>query len=66
MNARVAPPAGAQRVEMVDGRIFWSTDKWETAWLTTPAGKVRQLQGEQADFARFLAVSQSSWSGDAM
>ena len=65
--------AAREAVEMVDGRLYWSDDNWETVWkrrathwadgfAKTPSTKVT---GREADFARFLAVSQASWSGNA-
>jgi len=52
-------PAGAETVEMVDGRIYYSTDKWHTVYLVKPDGKARKLSGKEADLARFLAISKS-------
>lgn len=55
-------PKGAETVEMVDGRVYYSTDNWQAIWLIRPhyevATKVRDRR--KADLIRFLAVSQSS------
>lgn len=59
------PPQGAETVEMVDGRLFWSLDRWATIYEITRSGRGRQVPVEKADLVRFLAVSQSSWAGDA-
>ena len=60
-------PKGAETVEMVDGRVYYSTDNWATVWVTTiveitPPGvaRARRVTGRAADLARFLAVAQSS------
>ena len=53
------PPAEAETVQTVDGRIFWSRDNWATVYLIQ-RGKQRKLGGKEADLARFLAVAQSS------
>ena len=52
-------PAGAKTVEMVDGRIYYSTDGWHTVYLVKD-GKARKLTGKQADLARFLAIKQDN------
>ncbi|MCZ8545040.1 hypothetical protein OOJ09_12675 [Mesorhizobium qingshengii] len=52
-------PAGAEKVEMVDGRVYYSTDNWHTVYLVKD-GKARKLNGKEADLARFLAISQGS------
>ncbi|WP_189343657.1 MULTISPECIES: hypothetical protein [unclassified Mesorhizobium] len=52
-------PAGAETVEMVDGRVYYSTDGWHTVYLWKD-GKARKLPKKQADLARFLAISQGS------
>ncbi len=50
-------PAGAETVEMVDGRLYYSLDQWHTVYIVE-RGKVRKLTGrEEADLARFLAIS---------
>lgn len=48
-------PAGAARVEMVDGRVYYSTDGWQTVYRVKD-GKVRKVTGKEADLARFLAI----------
>ena len=55
-------PKGAETVEMVDGRVYYSTDSWATVYVVAPGGKARRITGRAADLARFLAVSQSSAS----
>ncbi|WP_292562478.1 hypothetical protein [Mesorhizobium sp.] len=52
-------PAGAEKVEMVDGRVYYSTDGWHTVYLVKD-GKARKLTGKQADLARFIAISANS------
>lgn len=50
-------PPDAQVVEMVDGRVFYSTDRWESVYLiSAPGKKARRISGRQADLARFLAI----------
>ncbi len=53
------PPPNAETVETIDGRVFYSTDKWQTVFLIS-AGKRRKVTGDEADRARYLAVAQSS------
>lgn len=61
--------ASRETVEMVDGRIYYSDDNWETVWKKRLGGLGggRPAIGKEADLARFLAVSQSSaspnWKG---
>jgi hypothetical protein len=60
------PPKGAETIEMVDGRIFFSRDNWQTTYVIKPGSdRARKVPRRQADLVRFLAVSQSSWAGDA-
>ena len=59
------PPIGADVVEMADHRVYWSTDNWQTATMISRHGNVRKLTGHDLDLARFLAVSKSSWAGNA-
>lgn len=61
------PPAGAEVVEMVDGRVFWSRDGWRTIYRIKPDDDRSRLvrNPRAADHVRFLAVSQSSWAGNA-
>lgn len=58
---------GAEMIEMVDGRVFFSRDNWQTIFLIPEAGsKPRKVTDRRkADLVRFLAVSQSSWAGNA-
>lgn len=49
-------PKGAESVETIDGRIFFSTDKWKTVFLIRRGGRPRQVTGEVADLGRFLAI----------
>lgn len=53
------PPSGAETVETIDGRLFYSTDAWRTVYIIV-AGKRRKVTGPEADLARFLAAAQSS------
>lgn len=66
------PVTKREAVEMVDGRVYFSDDGWQTVWkrrashwsddfAKQPSIKVT---GKEADFARYLAASQASWSGD--
>jgi len=57
-KGRREPPR--ERVEMVDGRVYFTYDHWTTVFVKSPSGKVRVLTGKDADLARFLAVAQSS------
>ena len=41
---------------MVDGRVYYSTDNWHTVYVIE-RGKTRQLEGEEADLARFIAFN---------
>ncbi|MBZ9856721.1 hypothetical protein LB566_23295 [Mesorhizobium sp. CA13] len=51
-------PAQAAKVEMVDGRVYYSTDDWHTVFIVEPGrAKARKLSGEEADLARFLALN---------
>lgn len=52
-------------VEMVDGRVYFSGDNWQTAMLVDDEGHMYRLTGDDLNLARFLAVSQSSWAGNA-
>lgn len=49
-----------ETVEMVDGRVFYSDDNWQTVYLIRPSGKTKLLTGKEADLVRFIAVAQSS------
>lgn len=60
-----AVPREAETIEMVDGRVYWSTDKWQSAALIDRYGKVCKLEGQSLHHAQFLAVSQASWAGNA-
>jgi hypothetical protein len=60
----MAKPA-RETVEMIDGRTYASTDNWQTATVATRGGRPRPLAGKALELARFLAISQSSWRGDA-
>lgn len=60
-----APAKTSDVVEMADHRRYVTTDNWQTAVLVDRSGRRRKLAGADLDFARFLAVAQSSWQGDA-
>lgn len=51
-------------VEMVDGRVYFSTDSWATVWQSRGLGRSHRkvLDKAEADLVRFIAVSQSSAS----
>jgi hypothetical protein len=42
-----------QTIEMLDGRIYTSTDGWHTIWLK---GRRRPVAKAEADLVRFLAA----------
>lgn len=65
MTGYPKPPRGAEVVEMADHRIYFSLDNWQSASLIDSYGKVWKLEGVSLHHAQFLAVSQSSWSGNA-
>ena len=48
-----------EEVEMLDGRVFFSTDNWETVYLKR-GGRVRLVIGSEADLARYLAIAHAS------
>lgn len=56
-----------EQVETIMGVVYWSDDNWETVHKLniSGGGGSRQVKGKEADLARFLAVSQSSWQGNA-
>jgi hypothetical protein len=58
----VKPPRDAEVIEMADHRVYFSTDKWQTATLIDAYGKARKLTGQALHHAQFLAVTQSSAS----
>lgn len=63
-----AAKASRETVEMVDGRIYYSDDNWQTIYRKHRRDRLRifpVLDKQEADLARFLAVSQSSWQGNA-
>ena len=45
--------------------MFVSDDNWQTVFLQVSPGVLEQVIGKEADLVRFLAVSQSSWQGNA-
>lgn len=50
-------------VEMLDGRIFWTRDNWQTIAATHRGNRSRTrmvTDKDEADLVRFIAVSQSS------
>jgi hypothetical protein len=56
-------PKGAETVEMVDGRVYFSTDNWATVYRLWRGNSHRWrivTDKQEADLARFLAVAQSS------
>lgn len=51
------------QVEMVDGRVYSTTDGWETVYVSQRGGKKRKVTDkDEADLARYLAIAQSSAS----
>jgi hypothetical protein len=53
-------------VELVDGRVYYSDDNWEHVWRREQIETANSchvtdylITGEEADFARFLAVTQA-------
>ena len=55
------PSGQRDEIEMLDGRVFFSTDNWVTVYLKQD-GRVRLVTGTKADLARYLAVAASSAS----
>ena len=52
-----------ETVEMLDGRVYLSDDKWETVWLRQRGStKLRLLPKEEADLGRYYAVCAASAS----
>lgn len=53
-----------QQVEMLDGRVFFSHDNWETVWQARGDKNGRShrkiLDKEEADMVRFIAICQAS------
>jgi hypothetical protein len=48
-------------VEMVDGRVYLTTDNWQTIFMKQRGDdRIRRVPAKQLDFVRFLAVAQSS------
>lgn len=58
-----------ETVEMADHRKYFSDDGWKTVWQARgmPNGSSHRkvLDSNEADFVRYIVVSQSSWQGDA-
>ena len=52
-------PTNAETIEMLDGRVFFSTDTWVTVFVAKPGEQLRKVTGRAADVARFLAVAQA-------
>lgn len=55
------PSGKREEIEMLDGRVFFSTDNWETVYLKRD-GRIRLVIGTEADLARYFAVAASSAS----
>lgn len=50
-----------ERLEMLDGRVFYSDDGWLTVWQFRGADQSpRRVRGKEADKVRFLVIAQSS------
>ena len=48
-----------ETVEMVDGRIYFSDDNWETVWKMRRGTSHRIVKDKaEADLARYLAITQ--------
>jgi len=47
-----------EEVEMVDGRVYYSDDNWQTVYKAALGGLGggRPVKGKEADLARFLAM----------
>ena len=52
-------PAERQTIEMLDGRVYWSTDGWQTVWQRRVTGLHRRVTGKEADLVRLLAAHQA-------
>lgn len=53
------PKRKRETVEMVDGRVYFSDDGWETVWRVQRSGRMtrsRLADKDEADLARFLAM----------
>lgn len=55
-----------EQVEMLDGRVFFSSDGWQTVWQSRGLGRSHRkvLDKEEADLVRFIAIAQTRASAD--
>jgi len=58
MKRKAAPKPKRETLEMVDGRVFFSTDNWATIWQSRGLGRSHRkiLDKQESDHIRFLAV----------
>jgi hypothetical protein len=50
-----------ERLEMLDGRVYFSDDNWATVYLMRPSGKTKLIdKKEEADKIRYLVLCQHS------
>ena len=52
-----------ETVEMLDGRVYYSDDNWQTVYkvnISGMGGSRRITSKKEADLVRFIAVAQSS------
>jgi hypothetical protein len=56
------PKPKREKVELIDHRVFFSTDNWKTIWQERGLGRSHRkvLDKEEADMVRFIAIAQSS------
>lgn len=56
------PKPKREVLEMLDGRVFFSTDNWQTVWQSRGLGRSHRCvtDKQEADYVRFLVVAQSS------
>lgn len=56
----VIPNFKREQVETVDGRIYFSDDGWETVYRRLDRTALERVTDkEEADLARFLAITQA-------
>lgn len=54
-----------EKVEMADGRVYFTEDNWQTVWRMRRGTSHRIVTDkEEADLVRYIAIAQSSASAD--
>ena len=51
MIMKIFTVAGREEVEMLDGRVYFSTNNWTTVYVKWPSGRTERLTGKEADQA---------------